>query len=69
MSEQNIILNNRPYPYKDGATITSIMSENNYVFRHIIAKLNGAVIEEEQWQKTRVSPGDKLELIHIFGGG
>jgi len=68
MNEQ-IILNNRPYNYKSGSTITSLMAENNYEFSHIIVKINGVVIEENTWHEAAVSAGDNVEIIHIFGGG
>jgi len=69
MSEQTIQLNNRPYPYKEGATIGSLMKENNFDFSTIIVKINGVVIEEEAWQTAAVSAGDNVEILHLFGGG
>ena len=69
MNDLFIQLNNRPYPYKDGATIGSLMKENNFDFSTIIVKINGTVIEEESWQEARVNAGDNVEIIHLFGGG
>jgi thiamine biosynthesis protein ThiS len=45
------------------------MDENNYDFIGIIVKVNEALIEEEAWEHTAVSAGDKVDIIHIFGGG
>ena len=64
-----IQLNNRPYPYTEGTTISTLMLENNFDFPAIIVKINGIVIEEEKWQTTTVNVGDNVEIIHIFGGG
>jgi len=69
MSESFIKLNNRPYPYKEGATISSLMVENNYDFPAIIVKINDVLIEESQWQTASVAEGDNVEIIHVFGGG
>ena len=69
MKELFIQLNNRPYHYKDGATISSIMEENNFDFSTIVVKINGTVIEEDKWQTEPISAGDNVEIIHIFGGG
>ena len=69
MSDLSIQLNNRPYPFKDGSTISSLMTENNFDFPSIIVKINGALIEEDLWSKTKISAGDNVEIIHIFGGG
>ncbi|MCL2201666.1 MAG: sulfur carrier protein ThiS [Oscillospiraceae bacterium] len=69
MTGQTIMLNNRVYPYTEGLTITSLLAENRYGFSHIIAKINGKVIEDELWPDAKVSAGDNVELIHVFGGG
>ena len=64
-----ITLNHRPYPYREGATIASLMAENNFEFSHIVVKINGAVIDEDLWSTSLVFAGDNVEIIHIFGGG
>ena len=69
MNEPTIQLNNRPYPWKKGATVGSVMAENNYTFNAIIVKINGQVIEEEVWATKSIAAGDNVEIIHIFGGG
>ena len=69
MAEQIIQLNNRPYPYKEGSTIVSLMEENNFDFAAIIVKINGEIIEEDDWVSAAVFEGDNVEIIHLFGGG
>jgi len=69
MINKYIQLNNRPYPYKVGATIGSLMVENNFDFSSIIIKINGDVIGEDCWQTASVNEGDNIEIIHLFGGG
>ena len=67
--EPSIELNHRPYPYHEGLTVSTLMAENHFHVRYVIVKINGAVIEEEVWSTTSISPGDRVEMIHIFGGG
>jgi len=69
MNKQTITLNNRSYPYSAGMTISSLMAENNFDFPSIIVKINGDLINDEDWQSTPVSTDDNVEIIHIFGGG
>jgi len=69
MDVQMIQLNNRPYPYKDGSTVSSLMAENNFNFTAIIVKVNGIIIEETAWLTEAIYAGDNVEIIHIFGGG
>jgi len=69
MNEPQIQLNNRPYPYTDGATVASLMAENNYDFPSLIVKVNGKLVEDDARQTTEVCAGDNVEIIHLFGGG
>jgi len=64
-----IQLNNRPYPYKDGATIASLMADNNYDFPSLIVKVNGNLIDKDSWKSTLINVNDNVEIIHLFGGG
>jgi len=45
------------------------MAENSFDFSTIIVKINGTVIEEDNWLTETVSAGDDVEIIHVFGGG
>ncbi|MCL2152003.1 MAG: sulfur carrier protein ThiS [Oscillospiraceae bacterium] len=69
MDELKIELNHREYPYREGATVSSLMVENNFNFAHIIVRINGVVIEEDLWPNTAIDAGDNVEMIHVFGGG
>jgi len=69
MNEPVIQLNNRPYPHKDGATIRSLMIDNNFDFPSLIVKVNGTLVDEDAWPATIVVAGDNVEIIHVFGGG
>jgi len=64
-----IELNHRRYPWREGATVRSLMAENNFDFSYIIVKINKKIIEEDVWENTAIAAGDKVEIIHIFGGG
>jgi thiamine biosynthesis protein ThiS len=69
MQEPVIELNHRPYPFRDGSTVSTLMAENKYDFSHIIVKINGVVIDENLWLESAIAAGDKVEIIHVFGGG
>ena len=64
-----IHLNHRKYPWREGTTISTLMAENHFTHTNMIVLVNGAIIEEEAWTGTAVAAGDKVEIIHIFGGG
>jgi len=67
--ESTIKLNHRKYPYHEGMTVSSLMAENNFDYSYTFVKINKKVIEEDAWERTPINAGDKVEIIHIFGGG
>ena len=67
--KQTIKLNHRKHPWREGMTVRTLMAENNFGHSYIIVKINGAIIEEEAWAGAAIAPGDKVEIIHVFGGG
>ena len=69
LHEHSITLNNRVYHYHEGITISELMAEHNFDFIHIIVKINGKVVEDSLWPNTVINAGDKVEMIHVFGGG
>jgi len=69
MQKPTIQLNHRTYPFSEEMTVSSLMAENNFDFIHIIVKINGTVIEEDLWNERKITAGDDVEMIHIFGGG
>ena len=64
-----IMLNHRLYPYKDGMTVQSLMKEKDFVFPHIIVKINGKIVCDEDWTKTPITDEDDVIMLHVFGGG
>ena len=67
--EPTIELNRRMHPHREGMTVSSLMALNNFDFFYMIVKINGAIIEEEAWPTSAIAAGDKVDIIHIFGGG
>jgi thiamine biosynthesis protein ThiS len=65
----SIELNHRKYPWREGATVRTLMAENDFDYCYMIVKINKAVIEENAWESTAIAAGDKVEIIHVFGGG
>lgn len=40
-----------------------------YTFSKIYVKVNGELIEKEDYSKTVVSKGDNVQIIHLLAGG
>ena len=64
-----ITVNNNSHPYTPGMTIKSLLAEKNYVFPALVVKINGRVVEDEDFAVTAVNDGDNVMAIHTFAGG
>ena len=66
----NITLNNRPETFDSyELSITEIMQRKNFHFKLLVVKLNGALIDREDYASTLVREGDELFIIHLVSGG
>ncbi len=67
----NILLNNRDTEIegKDTLSIKDLFEIKKFVFPHIIVKVNGKLIKKEQYTDTILKNGDKIDAIHLIGGG
>jgi thiamine biosynthesis protein ThiS len=45
------------------------MVEKNFDFPTLVVKINGAVIEDADFDVAEVNDGDDVMIMHIFGGG
>jgi len=65
-----IILNNREVFFeKVDLTIANIILDCNFTYKRLVIRLNGAVVKNEDHETTKVSDGDRLEIIHLMAGG
>lgn len=64
-----IKVNGSDHQWSKGLTVTKLLEEKGYTFHLIIVRINGQLIEEEQYDATLVQDGDVVQALHIFGGG
>ena len=62
-------VNNSDHPFRNGMTIKALMDEKGFVFHRIIVKLNGEVVDDNNYTNTVLKDGDDVKAIHIFAGG
>jgi sulfur carrier protein len=66
----NILLNNRETSFDaETLTVSELFTRMKYTFPMIVVKINGRVIKKDQYDKTRIQNGDKVEAIHLISGG
>ena len=64
-----ITVNGKDAEYEEGATVASLLKKMGFVFPLIIVKINGELISRDAYDRTPVSEGDDVQVIHMMSGG
>lgn len=66
----NINLNNRSEAFDaTELSIAQIMEQKSFRFKLLVVKLNGILIDKNDFASTTVRDGDDLMIIHLVSGG
>ena len=50
-------------------TVRQLLAAMRYTFPLIVVRINGEVIARSDYDSATVGDGDKVEAIHLIGGG
>jgi sulfur carrier protein len=64
-----ITVNGRELEHKEGESINRLLKRMRYTFPLVIVKLDGQIISREEFIKTKVHDGAKVDVIHLTSGG
>ena len=64
-----IIVNGHPRQVPDGLTLAALLTELEITVRHVAVEVNRQLVPRGQHQEFRLSPGDRLEVVTLVGGG
>ncbi len=64
-----IKVNTREREWHKGLTVRGLLDEEQFVFKHIIVRINGAYVAEEDYAKTPIQDGDDVMVLHLIAGG
>jgi thiamine biosynthesis protein ThiS len=65
----NLIINGEDRGFDSVSTISSLLTQLGMKPDRVAVELNRELIPRDQWPSTRLSDGDKLEIVHFVGGG
>jgi len=51
------------------ATVSELLKHFGMEQKVVIVELNERILEKAEHQETRLSDGDKIEIVHFVGGG
>jgi len=62
-------LNGEPKELPEGATLLSLIEQLSLAPERVAVELNRDVVRRADWPATRLSDGDRVEVVHFVGGG
>ena len=69
MEVLNINGSEKQFPDGLPKTLIELLNHLNINQATVVAEINGKIIERQNFAQTRVSPGQKIELVRFVGGG
>ena len=67
----NLVVNGSTVEIPERATVGNVVAElaAGRTSRGTAVAVNGEVVPKSEWDATRLSPGDRVEVLHAIGGG
>lgn len=64
-----IQVNGRNHDWYEGMTIKSLLKDLNYTYPILVIRVNGTLIDKEDYAATKVKKDDDVKIIHPIAGG
>ncbi len=64
-----VIINGKPENVPTGVALLELMEARQLDPSRVVAELNREIVPGEEFPKTRLQEGDRLELLQFVGGG
>lgn len=62
-------LNGEPVELAEGTTLLALVEQLALAPERLAVELNRDVVRRPDWPTTRLSEGDRVEIVHFVGGG
>ena len=62
-------LNGEPKELDEGTTLSALIEQLSLAPERVAVELNRDVVRRADWPATRLSDGDRVEVVHFVGGG
>lgn len=62
-------VNGEPRELAEGTTVGALVRQLALAPDRLAVELNREVVRRAHWDATRLSEGDKIEIVHFVGGG
>ncbi len=64
-----LTINGESRDFAEITTLSDLVSHLGMKADRVAIELNRELIRRDRWAETKISDGDKLEIVHFVGGG
>ena len=64
-----LTINGEDRDFTSVTTLSDLISQLGMKADRVAIELNRNLVRRDQWSDTKLSNGDKLEIVHFVGGG
>jgi thiamine biosynthesis protein ThiS len=64
-----IKVNTEDHPWTKPLSVQELLDEKGYIFPHIVVRINGDYVEEDDYKTKMVQNGDDVLVLHLMAGG
>jgi len=54
---------------KDSISVKELLEIKNFTFELLIVRINGELVKKDFYTTSLIKESDKVDVIHVFGGG
>ena len=62
-------INGEDRDFGSNLSLSSLIEQLGMKQDRVAVELNRAIVPREQWPETKLTEGDRLEIVHFVGGG
>jgi thiamine biosynthesis protein ThiS len=62
-------INGEPRDFNPPLTLAGLVELLGMKSDRVAIELNRSIVARDQWEKTSLAEGDRLEIVHFVGGG
>jgi thiamine biosynthesis protein ThiS len=64
-----LVINGEQKVYDGPLTLAALISQMGLKSDRVAVELNLGIVRRDDWARTTLSEGDRLEIVHFVGGG
>lgn len=64
-----LLINGDDRDFEGSFLLSTLLEQLGMKADRVAVELNRAIVPRDQWDRTQLSDGDRLEIVHFVGGG